>query len=205
MPGPELLRGFFKLTWSGSLALRACLVSWYHVIAKEMLSNTQCAETPQQCHHDKCMLVELLPCMASNLHEPTSCSTPRMPVTCIASLTTVALPDVACAYQVMDWHNAPAQQDKRAARHAGRKIRKQKAEHAHWVRAEAKRAQQAEKAAKQAQLQQERAEQHARLQQERWDDALIAATLSPDVHVCRLDECTRSATLLPGTTCGPFA
>lgn len=79
----------------------------------------------------------------------------------------IALLDIQHACQVMDWQNAPAQQDKRAARHASRQIRKREAEHAHWLRSEAKKAQQAEKAAMQAQLQQERAEQHARLQQER--------------------------------------
>lgn len=79
----------------------------------------------------------------------------------------IALLDIQHACQVMDWQNAPAQQDKRAASHASRQIRKQEAEHAHWLRSEAKKAQQAKKAAMQAQLQQERAEQHARLQQER--------------------------------------
>ena len=68
----------------------------------------------------------------------------------------------------MDWHNAPAQKDKRAVRHASRQVHKQEAEHARWVRSEAKKAQQAESAARQALLQQERAEQHAKLQQERY-------------------------------------
>ena len=69
--------------------------------------------------------------------------------------------------QVVDWHNAPAQQDKRAVRRASRQVRKQEAQHAAWLRAEAKKVQQAARAARQAQLEQERAQQQATLQQER--------------------------------------
>ena len=62
--------------------------------------------------------------------------------------------------QVVDWHNSPAhrykQAAKKAVRHAEKQARREEAEQAAWLRAQAHQAQQAEEAEQEAQLQRER-------------------------------------------------
>ncbi len=58
--------------------------------------------------------------------------------------------------QAVDWHSAPAQKHKRASMRAQRQMRKEEAEQAAWLRAQARQAYQAEEAERQAHLQRER-------------------------------------------------
>ena len=58
--------------------------------------------------------------------------------------------------QAVDWHNAPAQKVKRAARLAEKKLHREEAEHAAWLQAQARQAAAAQQAERQALLQQER-------------------------------------------------
>lgn len=58
--------------------------------------------------------------------------------------------------QAVDWHNAPAQKQQRAARQAHKQLRKEQAEHEAWLRAQARKAQLAERAEKEAQVQKKR-------------------------------------------------
>lgn len=58
--------------------------------------------------------------------------------------------------QVVDWHNAPAQKQKRAARQTQKQLRREEAEHKAWLRVQAHTARLAQEAESRAQLQQER-------------------------------------------------
>ena len=58
--------------------------------------------------------------------------------------------------QVVDWHNAPAQKQKRAVKQAQRQQRHEGAQQAAWLKAQEKQAQKVAAAERQAKLQQER-------------------------------------------------
>ena len=58
--------------------------------------------------------------------------------------------------QAVDWHNAPAQQQQRGAKQAHKQLRRQQAEHEAWLRAQARKAEMAERAEKEAEIQKKR-------------------------------------------------
>lgn len=58
--------------------------------------------------------------------------------------------------QVVDWHNAPAQKQKRAAMQTQKQLRREEAEHKAWLHVQAHTARLAQQADCRAQLQQER-------------------------------------------------
>ena len=58
--------------------------------------------------------------------------------------------------QAVDWHNAPSQKQKRGARQANKQLKREEAEQAAWLQAQARQAEQAAKAESQARLQRER-------------------------------------------------
>lgn len=60
--------------------------------------------------------------------------------------------------QVVDWHNAPAQKQKRVAKRAQKQLRRQEAEHEAWVCAQARKAENAAAAERRVQAQNERYE-----------------------------------------------
>lgn len=74
----------------------------------------------------------------------------------LAALGTIVIVSAAGVVKAVDWHNAPAQKQQRAARQAHKQLRKEQAEHEAWLRAQARKAQLAERAEKEAQVQKKR-------------------------------------------------